>query len=102
MQASKPRLFINPILFDVGVQLHRGFGSRLLVDELHRHESSVSYGEVKKYLQPAIMDKTLNSEVPPGHLCQWISNNVDHNIAATDGRNTFHGMGIIIYKFEPR
>jgi hypothetical protein len=49
VQASRPRSLISPILLGVGVQLHRDFGSRLLVDELHRLGFSVSYDEVKKY-----------------------------------------------------
>lgn len=98
VQASRPRSLISPILLGVGVQLHRDFGSRLLVDELHRLGFSVSYDEVKKYLQSAIMDRTPNFEVSPGHFCQWIADNVDHNIATTDGHNTFHGMGIIMCK----
>ncbi|CAH1107961.1 unnamed protein product [Psylliodes chrysocephalus] len=32
VQVSRPKLPINPILLGVGVQLHRDFGSRLLVD----------------------------------------------------------------------
>ena len=26
---------------------------------------------------------------------QWIGDNVDHNVSTLDGKNTFHGMGII-------
>ncbi|CAH1107833.1 unnamed protein product [Psylliodes chrysocephalus] len=101
VQDSRPRSLISPILFGVGVQLHCDFGSRLLVDELYRLGFSISYDEVLKYLQSAIIDKTPNFQVPTGHFCQWIADNVDHNIATIDGQNTFHGMGIIMCKSGP-
>ena len=28
-------------------------------------------------------------------FAQWVADNVDHNTATLDGKNTFHGMGII-------
>ena len=28
-------------------------------------------------------------------MTQFVADNVDHNIATTDGKGTFHGMGII-------
>ena len=31
---------------------------------------------------------------------QWISDNVDQNIATLDGKSTFHGMGIIAASTE--
>ncbi|KAF2890647.1 hypothetical protein ILUMI_15526 [Ignelater luminosus] len=83
------------------MQLHRDLGSRLLVDELYRLGLCVSYDEVKKYLQSGIINRSQNFDVSPGHFCQWIGNNVDHNIATTDGHNIFHGMGIIMYKSGP-
>ena len=30
------------------------------------------------------------------HFAQWSADNVDHNIVTLDGRNTFHGMGVIV------
>ncbi|KAF2886025.1 hypothetical protein ILUMI_20148 [Ignelater luminosus] len=46
-------------------------------------------------------DLAPNVDVPPGHFCWWIADNVDHNIATTDGHNTFHGRGIIMCKSGP-
>ena len=31
----------------------------------------------------------------PSHFVQYAAVNVDHNIITIDGKNTFHGMGII-------
>ncbi|KAF2899085.1 hypothetical protein ILUMI_07088 [Ignelater luminosus] len=70
VQASRPRSLIIPILFDIGGQLHRDFGSHLLIDELHRLEFCVSYDEAKKYLQSGMMDMSLNFDVPPSPFCQ--------------------------------
>ena len=28
-------------------------------------------------------------------FAQWVADNIDHNTATLDGKNTFHGMGII-------
>ena len=28
-------------------------------------------------------------------MTQWSADNVDHNIGTLDGKNTFHGMGMI-------
>ena len=28
-------------------------------------------------------------------FAQWVADNVDHNTATLDGKNTWHGMGII-------
>ena len=28
-------------------------------------------------------------------FAQWVAGNVDHNTATLDGKNTWHGMGII-------
>ncbi|KAF2892783.1 hypothetical protein ILUMI_13392 [Ignelater luminosus] len=73
----------------------------LVINEFHRLGFCPSYDEVKKYLQPGMIDRSPNFDVPPGHFCQWIADNVDHNIAITDGHNTFDGMGVIMCKFEP-
>ncbi|KAF2898812.1 hypothetical protein ILUMI_07364 [Ignelater luminosus] len=52
-------------------------------------------------IKSGIMFRSPNFDVPPGHFCRWIADNVDHNIATIDGHNTFHGMGIIMCKSEP-
>ena len=40
-------------------------------------------------------DQNVLPELPPGLFLQWSADNVDHNSRTLDGRNTFHGMGII-------
>lgn len=96
MQACRPRSLICPIPLAVGVQIHRDFGSRFLIDEIFNLGFSVSYDEVQKYIHSSVMDERNQCVVPSGHFSQWVADNVDHNIATIDGHNTFHGMGVIM------
>lgn len=96
IQACRPRSFICPIPLGIGVQVHRDFGSRLLIDELYRLGFSVSYDEVQRFLQSSVMEERNVDAIPAGSFSQWVADNVDHNIVTIDGHNTFHGMGIIM------
>ena len=58
----------------------------------------MSYSEVKKFEMCATYSQ--GTDIPgitPGHLVQYLADNVDHNVRTMDGLivNTFHGMGII-------
>ena len=37
-----------------------------------------------------------------GKFTQWIGDNLEHNVRTIDGKNTFHGMGIIQQEREHR
>ena len=96
MQAVRPKAIIAPLQIGLGVQLHRQFGSRFLIDSLYSHGFCSSYTEVQNFERSAayhqgIEIKGLNNE----SFIQHIGDNVDHNIRTIDGLNTFHGMGII-------
>ena len=39
-------------------------------------------------------DSTVPS-IPPGSFVQYSADNVDHNSCTLDGKDTFHGMGVI-------
>ena len=73
------------------------FGSSWLIDELSKLGFSVSYQEVRRFKQlVAENDDSLNSMVSARpEFAQWVADNVDHNTATLDGKNTLHGMGII-------
>ena len=73
------------------------FGSSWLIDELSKLGFSVSYQEVRRFKQSvAENDDSLNSMVSARpEFAQWVADNVDHNTATLDGKNTLHGMGII-------
>ncbi|KAJ8879471.1 hypothetical protein PR048_020079 [Dryococelus australis] len=64
MQACRPRSFICLIPLGIGVQVHRDFGSRLLIDELYRLGFSVSYDEVQRYLQSSVMEERNVDAIP--------------------------------------
>ena len=96
MQAARPRTLIAPLQLGLGVQMHHHFGSRFLVDPLYRHGFCCSYSEVQAYERSAAIKDGVELSIPEGQtLVQYVADNVDHNIRTIDGRNTFHGMGII-------
>ena len=49
MQSVCPRSIIAPLQVGLGVQLHRQYGSRFLIDSLFKHGFCSSYNEVNKY-----------------------------------------------------
>ena len=97
LKALKPRTFIPPLLFALGVAVDHAFGSKWLVNELARLGFSISYSEVKRFKQSAMVDEKAGeqSAYQTSNFCQWVGDNVDHNINTLNGKGTFHGMGII-------
>ena len=97
VSCSRPRSAVLPIPFGLGVDMDKMFGSRWLIDELSKLGFSVSYDEVKRYKQSVVINDDSLSSIKSckANFIQWIADNVDHNISTLDGKNTFHGMGII-------
>ena len=96
VQATRPRVILAPLQLGLGVQLHHLFGSRFLVDTLHKHGFCCSYGEVINFERSAAVNE--GTDIPnlkQGAFVQYVADNVDHNIRTLDGHNTFHGMGMI-------
>lgn len=96
--AARPRSFIPPILFGLAVEADHVFGSRWLIDELNQLGFSVSYSEVTRFKQSAVIEEdasTILQSIPCGTFTQFVGDNVDHNICTLDGKRTFHGMGIL-------
>jgi hypothetical protein len=97
MMCARPRSGLLPIPFGLSVELDNMFGSRWLIDEVSKLGFAVSYYELQKFKQAVLIhddsiDAT-NRQKP--EFTQWIGDNVDHNVCTIDGKNTFHGMGII-------
>ena len=96
IQASRPRILMAPLQIGLGVQMHHHFQSKFLIESLNSHGFCCSYDEVKRYERCASMTE---HEIPknygPQNFLQYAADNVDHNIRTLDGKNTFHGMGII-------
>ena len=94
--ATRPRYAIPPVLFGLGVQVDHVFGSRWLVDQLSRLGFSISH-EVSRYNQSVLQTEQVEEWISTNEsgFIQWSADNVDHNTVTLDGKNTFHGMGII-------
>ena len=97
MQATRPRLVIEPLQLGLAIQMHHMFGSRFLVDTLSNMGFCSSYSEVQKFETSAVISKQENTSnhYDESHCLQYVADNVDHNLCTVDGNNTFHGMGII-------
>ena len=98
VQAAKPRSALLPIPFGLAVELDHVFGSKWLIEELYHLGFCSSYGEVTRFKRSAMVTQDASEAavtLPPGTFSQYCADNVDHNIRTLDGKETFHGMGII-------
>ncbi len=78
------------------MQLHHHFSSRFWIDSLNSHAFCSSYSEIQHFEQSALVCQCTDiPSLTPSHFVQYAAVNVDHNIITIDGKNTFHGMGII-------
>ena len=85
-QCSRPRSIVCPVVFGLGVQLEKSFGSKWLVNHLHRLGYSISYDEVVRYKQSAINCTPSTPEIENGSFRQWVADNVDHNLVTLTGK----------------
>ena len=96
IQSCRPRSIVAPLQIGLGVQMHRQFGSRFLIDALYKHGYCSSYSEVCMYERSAVVHQgTEITGYKPEMFIQHVADNVDHNIRTIDGLGTFHGMGIV-------
>ena len=82
----------------LSASLDNNFGSRWLIDVLHKFGFSLGYSEVILHKQSVVRQQNLETFAMfpfPGHFTQWVADNVDHNIVTLNGEGTFHGMGLI-------
>ena len=96
--AARPNYAFPPVLFGLGVELDHVFGSRWLVEHLSRLGFCISYQEVAKYKQSVLQNENTEDHIimSQPRFARWSADDVDHNIITLDGKNTFHGMGVII------
>jgi len=96
-QSTRPRVLMAPLQLGLAVQLHHQFGSRFLIETLHKHGFCSSYSEVINFERSAAVSQGTNiSNLQTKDFVQYVADNVDHNICTLDGSNTFHGMGMIV------
>ena len=96
MKAVKTRSYIPPLLFGLGVELDQVLGSKWLLNELFQLGFSISYDEITGFKHSVLVHEDEDPEsLLDGVYTQWVSDNVDHNICTIDGKETFHGTGVI-------
>ena len=99
MYAVRPRSIIPPIPFVLGVEMDHVIGSKWAITELNRLGFSVSYDEVTRFKQNFVQSTNVEDFILGSHegdsFTQRTADNVDHNVATIDGKQTFHGMGIV-------
>ena len=72
VSAAKPRSSLPLVLFGLGVEVDKGFGSRWIIEELYRLGFSMSYNEVKCLV---VLDEKVDDFIIasfPGHFIQWV------------------------------
>ena len=85
MQAVRPKAIVAPLQIGLGVQMHRQFVSRFLIDSLHIHGFCTSYSEVQKFERSAAFHQGTEIEgINNESFIQHIADNVDHNIRTID------------------
>ena len=89
------RNLMSPLLLGLGVELDHSFGSKWLNNHLSRLGFSVTNQQVRQFKEAALEQNDPMDDVPSNSFVQWSADNVDHNIGTLDGKNTFHGMGMI-------
>ena len=94
-QAARPKSIMCPLVFGLGVELEKSFGSKWLVNHLSRLGYCITNEEVLRFKESAIESVDVKNEDISACFMQWVADNVDHNIVTLTGNGTFHGMGII-------
>lgn len=94
MSVARPRSFKSMLQLDLGVTLHRKFGSKDVIDLLYSLGLCCSYYEVKLYEVSLTMHYSL--KIQDGAFIQIVYDNADFNTNTLNGKNTFHFLGCII------
>ena len=72
VQSVKPRTYVLPILLGLSASLDNTFGSRWLIDVLHKFGFCLGYGEVIRHKQSVVRQQNLVSFVKsPFHSVGW-------------------------------
>ena len=78
--------------------MEKSFGTKWLVNYLHRLGFSMCYDEVTQYRQSVAESSTTelsNGDVQDKASVQLVAGNIDQNQVIFTGKGTFHGMGVI-------
>ena len=97
MQATFPRKLMMPLQLGLAVHLHDQFASKYLMDFLYSMGFSKSYKEVRRCEKnAALIFNDHDLKINETQKMYFMADNVDHNPAHLDGRNTVHWMGMTL------
>ena len=106
IKAVKLRSFIPSLLFSLGVVPNNLFVSKWLINELSGWSHLgffIGYEDIIRYKHSLIPSEEEGIEnLLGGKFLQWIGENIDHEVQTTDGKNFFHGEGIIAERTRTR
>ena len=83
MQATRPRVLLAPLQFGISTQMHHLFGSRVIVDTLHKHGFGCSYDEVQSFERSSAVSEApgvAHESIKSDSAIQFVADNVDHDI----------------------
>ena len=89
MQSVGPRILNMPLQLGLGVQMHRQFGSRFLIDTLNELGFCSSYSEIERYERCAA--DHFGTDIPGlgvGAFLQHMAVNFGHNLKTLDDYNS--------------
>ena len=99
IQATRPRTILAPLQLGLALQVHHLHPSKNLINILSSFGYCVPYNEVILFEKNAAVTNNTDGmfEGLIGEsFIQHVADNADHNTCTIDGKNTFHGMGIIV------
>ena len=96
MQQIRSLAIVAPLQIGLGIQMHKHFASRFLIDTLKILGFCCSYREIQKFAAFHLgTDLPIDTDEEAVFM-QYSADNVDHNKNTLSGDGSFHGMGIII------
>ena len=101
MQQARPRSIMAPMQFALAMHIHWAYGSSELIDDLSSRGFCLSYDEVKLLKTCAAYRNKDHLENFANSFCNFIADNVDHNTVTINGKDTYHGMGLIYAATSP-
>ena len=100
MQRARRRGLLCSLQLGLRVQMKGMFQSSLLIDELSAAGFSINNTIVQLYEKSTAVnvgaDIPINNSTRGDLSIQYMADNFDHNVATLDGRNTMHGMGMML------
>ena len=97
LQAVCPRSSLAPLQLGLSILVYHHYRSEYLLNTLHGLGFCSSYDEIQMFEGNCALVNAaayLLGDLSGGHV-MMVADNVDHNTRTLDGKNTFHGMGMI-------